>query len=265
MLMVISPAKTLDYKTLVPAALCTQPDYLVQAQQLIDILCTYSPADIANLMHISDALAVLNVGRFSQWQTPFTPQNSKQAVFAFMGDVYEGLDARSLDDAALQYVQQHLRILSGLYGILRPLDLMQAYRLEMGIRLTNKKGKDLYAFWGDTLTEHINRLLADVASPVLVNLASEEYFKAIKAKNIVGTIITPVFEDYKNGRYKIISFHAKRARGLMARFAASEQITDAEDLKAFADEGYAFSPAVSDETRWVFRRSSQDLSGSKNR
>ena len=254
MLMVISPAKTLDYKTVPPVTTYSQPDYLRQAQMLIDILKAYSPAEIAQLMKISDALSVLNAGRFSQWQLPFTPYNSKQAIFAFRGEVYEGLDPYSLDDKAFYYAQQHLRILSGLYGILRPLDLMQAYRLEMGTKLTNIHGKDLYTFWGDTISEGLNALLEDMGSQTLVNLASEEYFKSVKPKALRATVITPIFEEYKNGQYKVISFYAKRARGLMARFAITHQIKEAEALKGFDSDSYAFIPAGSDATRWLFRR-----------
>jgi cytoplasmic iron level regulating protein YaaA (DUF328/UPF0246 family) len=254
MLIVISPAKTLDYKTVPPVTTYSQPDYLIQAKALIDILKKYNPAEIAQLMKISDALSVLNAGRFSQWQIPFTPENSKQAIFAFMGEVYEGIDAHSLDANALRYAQQHLRILSGLYGILRPLDLMQAYRLEMGTKLANTHGKDLYAFWGETISEGLNARLKEMDDDELVNLASEEYFKVVKPKTLRATIITPIFEDYKNGQYKIISFYAKRARGLMARFAAMHQINNAEALKEFNSDSYAFVPTASDATRWVFRR-----------
>lgn len=254
MLMVISPAKTLDYTSTFPAEHNSQPSYLEQAQMLVNILKKYTPSDLAKLMRISDKLAVVNVGRFAQWQRPFTLENSKPAIFAFMGDVYEGLQAQTLSSEMLQYAQTHLRILSGLYGLLRPLDLMQPYRLEMGTKLVNKQGKDLYAFWGKILNENINILLAQTEKAELINLASEEYFKSIQSQRIQGTIITPIFEDYKNGQYKMISFYAKRARGLMARFAISQQIRYAEALKHFDWEGYAFNASASTATKWIFRR-----------
>lgn len=254
MLMVISPAKTLDFETPSPTPHYTQPDFLDHSMMLIRVLRDKSPADIAQLMHVSDALAQLNVGRYHDWQPEFTPDNAKQAVLAFMGDVYEGLDAASLADSERTYLQQHLRILSGLYGLLRPLDLMQPYRLEMGTRLANPRGKNLYEFWGEIITTALNAQLADEARPVLLNLASDEYFKSVKPKQLRATVITPVFQDLKNGHYKIISFYAKRARGLMARWAAQHQVHDAEQLKAFDSEGYAFVAEASDATTWLFRR-----------
>jgi len=254
MLMVISPAKTLDYDTPAPTARYTQPDFLGHSAELIATLRQLSPADIGQLMSISDALATLNAGRFHDWGGEFTPENAKQAVLAFMGDVYEGLDAASLSEQQLDWLQQHLRILSGLYGLLRPLDLMRPYRLEMGTKFANAAGKDLYAFWGDTLTEALNALLAEHDSRVLVNLASDEYFKAVKPKKLQATVITPVFQDLKNGQYKIISFYAKRARGLMVRYAALNGIDHPDGLRDFDLEGYQFVPAGSDEHTLLFRR-----------
>ena len=254
MLMVISPAKTLDFDTPPRTVPYTQPAFLDHSMALIRVLRDKSPADIGQLMGISDALAQLNVGRYHDWQPDFTPDNAKQAVLAFMGDVYEGLDAASLNAAGHDYLQRHLRILSGLYGLLRPLDLMQPYRLEMGTRLANPRGKNLYEFWGSIITEALNRELAKEAAPVLVNLASDEYFKSVKTKLLDASIVTPVFQDLKNGQYKIISFYAKRARGLMARWATQRQVTDAEQLKAFDSEGYAFVPELSDAKTWLFRR-----------
>ncbi|WP_137939794.1 peroxide stress protein YaaA [Chitinivorax sp. B] len=254
MLMVISPAKTLDYTTLPTTSIHTRPDYLNQSHALIQALREFSPADIRQLMDISDELAVLNAGRFQSWQPNFTLDNAKQAVLAFMGDVYEGLQANAFDDGQLTFLQQHLRILSGLYGLLRPLDLMQPYRLEMGTRLANPKGKDLYAYWGDTLTDGLNALLAGESEPVLVNLASDEYFKAVKPKKLNARLITPVFQDWKNGQYKIISFYAKRARGLMVRYAVMNRVEDPLQLKLFDYEGYALAGDVSTDTTWVFRR-----------
>ncbi len=254
MLMVISPAKRLDFKSAPVTTLYSQPGYLTQSKALIKLLRTLAPADIARLMDLSDQLAVLNFNRYADWNPPFTLENAKQAVLAFAGDVYEGLEAASLEAPALNFAQTHLRILSGLYGVLRPLDLIQPYRLEMGTKLANPQGKDLYAFWGERLNAAINAELAAMPRPVLVNLASEEYFKALVPRKIAGTVIQPVFEDCKSGRYKTISFFAKRARGLMARYALVNRLEEPEGLQAFAAEGYAFAPDASDETTWVFRR-----------
>lgn len=254
MLMVLSPAKTLDYTTPPHTPRHSQPDFLDDSQQLINVLREKSPADIARLMSISDALATLNVGRYHDWTPDFTPANAKQAVLAFMGDVYEGLDAASLNEAQLDYLQNHLRILSGLYGLLRPLDLMQPYRLEMGTRLPNPRGANLYAFWGDRITDALNHLLEQQDHPALINLASDEYFKSVKTARLNGRLITPVFQDYKNGQYKIISFYAKQARGLMARWAALHGVETPEALQDFTLGGYQFVQAESDQQRWVFRR-----------
>ncbi|KAB2913228.1 MAG: peroxide stress protein YaaA [Dechloromonas sp.] len=254
MLIFLSPAKSLDYTTPVQVSTFTQPAFLKQSETLIKQLRKLSPADIAGLMDLSDPLALLNFNRYADWHLPFTPENARQAVLAFDGDVYDGLAARTLSTGDLDFAQQQVRILSGLYGILRPLDLMQPYRLEMGTRFANKAGKDLYAFWGETLLKAINAELAAMPRPVAVNLASEEYFKAAVGRKIAGTVIQPVFEDWKNGRYKIISFYAKRARGLMTRHAVLNRLTEPEGLKDFASDGYAYAPEVSDDTTWVFRR-----------
>lgn len=256
MLLVISPAKSLDFQSPVSAELCcTQPVFLERAADLVTLLRDLSPADLARLMDISDQLAVLNVTRYAQWSTPFTVKNARPALFAFNGDVYEGLDARGLDAAALDYAQAHLRILSGLYGVLRPFDLMQAYRLEMGCRLKNQAGRDLYAFWGDTITDALAAdLAAQPSGRVLVDLASEEYFKAVRPLRLGVRIVTPVFEERKGSAYRIVSFHAKRARGLMCRYASTHHVTQVEDLKSFDLEDYVFEPRVSDTDRWVFRR-----------
>lgn len=254
MLIVISPAKTLDYETPPTTELHTTPDFVSHSAELIEILQTLSPAQLSSLMDISDALAVLNVTRYASWSRKFTPKNAKQAVLAFNGDVYEGLDAPSLTAKQLDYVQAHMRILSGLYGVLRPLDLMQPYRLEMGTSLANGRGRNLYAFWGNLVTETLNIQIASHRAKVLVNLASEEYFKVVKPKLLNAEIITPVFEDWKNGKYKVISFFAKRARGLMARYAAVKNVTQPEKLKAFNLDGYAFDESVSTSQNWVFRR-----------
>jgi cytoplasmic iron level regulating protein YaaA (DUF328/UPF0246 family) len=258
MLIVLSPAKTLDYDTPPTTELHSQPDFIRHSAELIEVLRELSPAKIGSLMQISDALAVLNTTRYASWSPKFTRKNSKQAVLAFNGDVYEGLDAPSLTAKQLDYAQSHIRILSGLYGLLRPLDLMQPYRLEMGTKLANPRGKDLYAFWGDMVTGALNDVLAGQKSKVLVNLASEEYFKAVKPKLLNAPVISPVFEDWKNGKYKIISFYAKRARGLMARYAAVHGIKQAEKLKNFDYEGYAFDESGSTEHSWLFRRRIED-------
>ena len=255
MLIVLSPAKTLDYDTPAPTAEHGKPDFIDDAAELVGVLKTLAPSGIASLMGISDTLAALNAGRYAAWsKRRFTAASAKQALFAFNGDVYEGLDAASLTAKQIAYAQSHLRILSGLYGVLRPLDLMQAYRLEMGTRLANPRGKDLYAFWGDRVTQALNDVLDAHGTKTLVNLASEEYFKAVRPKRLAARVVTPVFEDWKNGRYKIISFHAKRARGLMARYAAVKGIKDAEKLKGFASEGYGFDAGASTGDVWVFRR-----------
>lgn len=254
MLLFLSPAKSLDYKTPPHVATHTQPVFLKHSEILIKQLRKLSPADIANLMDLSDPLALLNYNRYADWSLPFSPANAKQAVLAFDGDVYDGLNAKTLSAADLDFAQQRVRMLSGLYGILKPLDLMQPYRLEMGTRFANKAGKDLYAFWGERLLKTINAELADMPRPVAVNLASEEYFKAAVGRKIKGELIQPVFEDWKNGRYKIISFYAKRARGLMTRYAVLNRLNEPEGLKDFDYDGYAYAPEVSDDTHWVFRR-----------
>lgn len=258
MLFVISPAKALDYDTPPTTDRHSQPDFLDQAEQLIGILRELAPQDVAKLMSLSDQLATLNVARYAAWSRPFDTANAKQAVLAFNGDVYEGLDAASLGDEDLSWAQDHLRILSGLYGVLRPLDLMQAYRLEMGSRLANPRGRNLYAWWGSRITEALRATLAAQREsgelPVLVNLASEEYFKSVQADRLGARVVTPVFEDWKGGRYKIISFYAKRARGLMCRHAIRHRAMDVEALKDFDAEGYAFVEAASDDDTLVFRR-----------
>lgn len=254
MLIFLSPAKSLDFKTPPHIATHTQPAFLDQSATLIHQLRKLSPADIAHLMDLSDPLATLNFSRYADWCLPFTPDNAKQAVLAFNGDVYDGFAARELSSDDLDFAQNQVRILSGLYGILKPLDLMQPYRLEMGTKFANEGGKDLYAFWGERLLGAINDELAEMPRPVAVNLASEEYFKAAVGRKIKGELIQPVFEDWKNGQYKVISFYAKRARGLMTRFATVNRLSEPEGLKDFDYDGYAFEPSVSDEKSWVFRR-----------
>lgn len=258
MLLVISPAKTLDYTTAPTTEKFTRPDFLDHSQQLIDVLRHKTPAEIGSLMDISDQLAVLNVGRYQQWHPGFDPANAKQALLAFMGDVYAGMDAASFNAGELDYAQRHLRILSGLYGVLRPLDLMQPYRLEMGTRLANPRGKDLYGFWGDIITDALNAELAQRERPLLLNLASEEYFKAVRPKRLAAPQIDCVFQDRRGaGPYKIVSFYAKRARGLMARFVIRNRIDKPDGLRDFDLDGYRFEPAASEGQRLVFRRTLQ--------
>jgi len=251
---VISPAKTLDYETPSITETFTQPEMLDQSQLLIDVLNEYSVQQVAELMKLSDKLASLNVARYADWQQSFTSDNAKQAVLAFKGDVYTGLDAETMSPEDWEYCQSQLRILSGLYGLLKPLDLMMPYRLEMGTKLANSRGKDLYQFWGERITEALNQLLSQSEQPVLVNLASNEYFKAVKPKQLQGRLITPVFKDWKNGQYKIISFYAKKARGLMTRYAIDKRVSDAEQLKEFNYAGYYFSEQESKGDTWVFLR-----------
>lgn len=254
MIIVLSPAKSLDYESPLATKKSTRPDFLDHSAELIDILRRKSPADIASLMSISDPLAALNVARYADWTRDYAAPQGRQAVLAFNGDVYEGLDAPTLPRPALDWLQKHVRILSGLYGVLRPLDLMLPYRLEMGTRLPNARGKDLYAFWGDLPAQTLNALFENDAHPVLVNLASDEYFKSVRRKVLKAQVIQPVFQDWKGGNYKVISFFAKRARGLMARYAAEKRIDDADALRDFAVEGYALDAAASTATEWIFRR-----------
>lgn len=254
MFFVLSPAKNLNEKDPAPVSEFTQPDLLAESDILMQQLRELAPQQIAELMHVSDKIALLNAQRNAEWNTPFTPENAKQAVFMFNGDVYEGMDANTLDIGQIRYLQNHVRLLSGL---LRPLDLIQPYRLEMGTAFANLRGKNLYEFWGDIITNLLNDTLAQAGSNTLVNLASQEYFKSVNTKKLRAQLITPIFKDEKNGKYKIISFYAKRARGLMVRYAAEHHITDPEMLKNFNYEGYAFNDAASNESEWVFMRSEQ--------
>jgi cytoplasmic iron level regulating protein YaaA (DUF328/UPF0246 family) len=254
MLFLLSPAKSLDYDTPAGDVPHTQPLFTRQSQQLIDLLKVKSPQEIAELMSLSDTLAGLNVARYEAWRPKFTAKNSKQSVLAFNGDVYEGLDAKSLGANEMAWLQDHVCILSGLYGVLRPLDWMQPYRLEMGTKLANDKGKDLYKFWGTDIANYLNERLRRDVSPVIVNLASQEYFKAVDAKALKARVVDCVFEEYRNGQYKIISFMAKRARGLMARFAATHRVVTPQQLQAFDAEGYGYDAAASGPARLVFRR-----------
>lgn len=255
MLVVISPAKTLDFETPARTNIASTPKFLEDAQVLVERMRELAPADIAKLMKISDKLAVLNSTRYETWSLPFTPENAKQALLAFKGDVYTGLDAETLSPQQDDYAQQHLRILSGLYGLVKPLDLIQPYRLEMGTKLSNARGKDLYQFWGDKITDSLNNELAQ--NDVLINLASNEYFKSVQPKKLNARIITPVFKDTKNGVQKIISFYAKKARGLMVRYMIDNQIDNADALKDFNVAGYQFEASKSSANEWVFTRPEQ--------
>ncbi|MCM2342001.1 peroxide stress protein YaaA [Rhodoferax sp.] len=254
MLFLLSPAKSLDFEATAADVPHTQPLFVPQAQELIDLLRPKSPQEIASLMSLSDSLAGLNVARYQAWHPKFTAKNAKQAVLAFNGDVYDGLDAKTLRADDLTWAQDHVCILSGLYGVLRPLDYMQPYRLEMGTRLANPRGKDLYQFWGRQISDYLNTRLQRDRTPVLINLASQEYFKAVDKKALKARVVDCVFEDFKDGKYKIISFYAKRARGLMVRFAATRRVSLPEQLKDFDLDGYAFDSSVSQPERLVFRR-----------
>ncbi|MBG3089062.1 peroxide stress protein YaaA [Proteus terrae] len=254
MLITISPAKTLDFESPLATTHFTQPELLKYSQQLIEECRKLSSSDIASLMKISDKLAGLNVARFGEWQPNFTPENARQAILAFKGDVYTGMQAELFSEDDFQFAQQHLRMLSGLYGVLRPLDLMQPYRLEMGIKLKNSKGSDLYQFWGNTITETLNKALEEQGDNILINLASDEYFKSVNPKKLNAEIVKPVFLDEKNGKYKVISFYAKKARGLMSRFIIQEKLTNKVQLKEFDLEGYQFNSAESEGNTLVFKR-----------
>jgi cytoplasmic iron level regulating protein YaaA (DUF328/UPF0246 family) len=268
MLYVISPAKSLDYETPVePAVLerATAPQFAARAAELIGVLRQKTPAEIAQLMDLSDKLAHLNVDRYATWSRRATARNSKPAVLAFDGDVYDGLQAASLKPADLDWAQDHLAILSGLYGVLRPLDRLQPYRLEMGTALANAHGGSLYAYWGTTIAKHLNAMQAKAREPVLVNLASQEYFKAVDRSALKARVIECVFEDWKGGRYKVISFFAKRARGLMARYAIQRRIASPDKLQGFDLDGYAYDAGASQPDRLVFRRRQAPSLGAKSR
>ncbi|MBP6723438.1 MAG: peroxide stress protein YaaA [Halioglobus sp.] len=254
MLTVISPAKTLDFETPPRTRRATRPRFLERSAQLVEDARALSPGEIRELMGVSENIAVLNHGRFRDWQLPFSLDNARQALFAFRGEVYNALDADSLDQGQLSYAQQHLRILSGLYGILRPLDLIQPYRLEMGLKFANRGGGNLYEFWGESITGELNRELKKAGSKVLLNLASSEYFQAVRPRALNAAIITPVFRDLKGGKYKIISFFAKKARGQMARFIIERQLEDPRGLKEFRVDGYRFNAAASADGELVFTR-----------
>lgn len=257
MLTILSPAKTLDYESELATQRFSQPELLDRSSQLIAIAKKLTPADLSSLMGISDKLAILNAQRFNDWQPDFTPENARQAILAFKGDVYTGLQAEDFSEQDFDFAQQHLRMLSGLYGLLRPLDLMQPYRLEMGIRLNNPQGSNLYAFWGELLTEKLNATLQEQGDNILINLASDEYFKAVKPGKLQAELIKPVFLDEKNGNYKVISFYAKKARGLMSRFIIKERLTQRKQLEEFCLEGYQYDASRSQGNELVFTRPEQ--------
>ncbi|GAA5087651.1 MAG: peroxide stress protein YaaA [Alcaligenaceae bacterium] len=256
MLFLLSPAKKLDYDSPVRTTLHTQPQFIPQAQALISVLREQTPEQVQKLMKLSDALTTLNVQRYADWSPEFSLDNARQAILAFDGDVYEGLQAKTLSDAQLQWAQQHVLVLSGLYGVLRPLDLMQPYRLEMGTRLATPQGKNLYEYWGSQLATYIDQHFAQQAdpNPVVVNLASNEYFKAVDTKSLRASVVECVFQDQKGEDWKIISFYAKKARGLMVRYAIDNQVQHVEELQGFNSDGYRYTPEVSTATKLVFRR-----------
>ena len=254
MISVVSPAKSLNFDDSSSVKIFSQCSFLKKSQLLVNDLKKYSPKQISDLMKISDKLAVLNADRYNNWSLPFNERNAKQAAFAFKGDVYIGLEIDSFSKDDLNYAQDHFRILSGLYGLLKPLDLIQAYRLEMGTSFQNKRGKNLYEFWNSSITKHLNKELELSKSQYLLNLASNEYYKVIHPKTLNATVITPVFKDWKNGRYKIISFFAKKARGMMAAYQLKNKIKNPEDLKGFDTAGYTFNDDMSQGNQLVFTR-----------
>ncbi|MEI8634350.1 peroxide stress protein YaaA [Vibrio sp. PP-XX7] len=260
MLAVVSPAKTLDYESPLVTESHSPPELLEHSALLMAACRQLTPADIASLMKVSDKIAGLNVARFAQWHPSFSFENARQAILAFKGDVYTGLEAETMTANDFDYAQSHLRILSGLYGVLKPLDLMQPYRLEMGTKLANSRGSNLYQFWGDVITDKVNQAMHDQGDAQLVNLASNEYFKAVNPKKLEGQIITPIFKDRKNGQYKMISFYAKKARGMMVRYMIDHQINTIEGLQAFDSAGYYFVASESTSTELVFKREEQKLS-----
>ncbi len=255
MLLVISPAKSLDFSIQKNIEGTSIPPFLNESKLLVERLRQFRTEELSKLMNISAKLAELNYERFVKWHLPFNLDNAKPAIFVFKGDVYQGMDIESFSNEDIEFANRHLRILSGLYGVLKPLDLIQEYRLEMGTKLENRKGKNLYEFWGDKITTEINKAIEQSSGEkVLINLASNEYFKSIQKKKLNYEVITPVFKDYKNGQYKIISFFAKKARGMMSRFIIQNKIEKAEDIKAFNLADYHFNQELSKDKEWVFTR-----------
>jgi cytoplasmic iron level regulating protein YaaA (DUF328/UPF0246 family) len=254
MLIVVSPAKTLDYESPVSIKKYSQPVFMKQSAELIELLREYTPKKLAKLMSISDKLAELNVNRYEAWEPKATKKNARQSLLAFKGDVYVGIDAASFKEADFDFAQEHLRILSGLYGLLRPLDLMQPYRLEMGTKLDGPHGNNLYDFWADSITDALNKQLKKSKSEVLLNLASKEYFSSVVPSKLNAKVISPEFKDFKNGKYKIISFFAKKARGTMSGWIIRKKVTDSRKLRKFAEDGYRFDAEQSTEDKPVFLR-----------
>ncbi|HKI74376.1 MAG TPA: peroxide stress protein YaaA [Pseudomonadales bacterium] len=254
MLTVISPAKTLDFESAPITEKATLPDQLTQSRQLVTLLRKQSPKQLSKLMGISEKLGKLNAERYQVWKTPFTRSNAKQSVLAFRGDVYIGLDADGYSQRDFNFAQKNLRILSGLYGLLRPLDLIQPYRLEMGTKLPNKRGKDLYEFWGDRISKAIGEELATHRNKTLINLASNEYFRSVRPDILPGQVVTPIFKDRHKGEYKVMGFFAKKARGYMASFIVKNRIAKPDDIKAFDVDGYRFNENFSTDVDWVFTR-----------
>jgi uncharacterized protein len=254
MLIVISPAKTLDLESKYKGVSNSKPEFLADSRKLVKIMREHTSDDLKKLMNTSEAISTLNVERFKKWKTPFNEANARPAIFTFKGDVYTGLEVENFSAADLKYSQDHLRILSGLYGLLKPLDLMQAYRLEMGTSLENERGKNLYAFWGDKISDAVNRDLKAQDDEILINLASNEYFSVLNKKLLQGEIVTPVFKDYSNGKYKVISFYAKKARGKMAAWIIRNRIKDADSLQDFNQDAYKYSKDESTAQKPVFLR-----------
>lgn len=254
MIILLSPAKTLNFEIQPQTDNFSQPDFTSEAETIVNVLRKYSPARLQELMRINPKLAELNASRYLEWHLPFTPENAMQALLVFKGEVYNGLKAESLTEADLLFAQDHLRILSGLYGILRPLDLMQPYRLEMGANLKINRKKDLYHFWGNKLTAHLNELLEGTDQKFIINLASDEYFNAINPRKLNAKIIKPVFKDYSGGSYRFITVYGKKARGMMSRFIIQNRIVEAEKLKLFDEEGYFYNDQLTSGNTWVFTR-----------
>ena len=256
MISIVSPAKSLDFDNKAPISDFSLPLFLEESQKIVNVLKDYSPEDLSKLMNVSKDLGLLNANRYQDYITPFKPENAKQAIFAFTGDVYKGLDATTLSTKAIKYAQTHFKILSGLYGILKPLDLIQAYRLEMGTKISINNSTSLYDFWSNHITTELNINLERTNSQFLLNLASNEYSKSIDMKSLNAEVITPVFKDWKSGQYKIISFFAKKARGLMSRYVLENKIKNPNDLRAFDSDGYVFNEGFSTEKSLVFTRKS---------
>ena len=253
MLYLLSPAKTLDYDSEAPSLRATMPRFLDQSEELAEVMKKMKPVQLEKLMSISSKLAALNAERFDDWRSDYSRPEARQSILAFKGDVYQGLAVEDWQTEDFSEAQKSIRILSGLYGILRPLDLMLPYRLEMGTKLSTPRGKNLYDFWSDTLTKNLNKDL-NAKGDAVINLASNEYFSAVQPKDLKAPVITPVFKDWKNGKLKIISFYAKKARGMMAGWAVQKKITRPSDLKRFNGGWYKFDKLLSDETNWVFTR-----------